>query len=287
MTSKKTDIWMPLYIADYLSSTNRLTTEQHGAYLLLIMDYWKNGRLPDDDSVLSSVTRLSIDRWIVLRGVLEGFFKVSHGEWIHERIEKELENSGEMKLSKIKKSIAGNYVRHGSIDPRVESDSLLKSWFYDEFLKNLSNNKPSNDKNNSSPKESLKESPKAPSSPSPSHLSKDNINTKAIALPPEGVDVVVWDDFQKLRKTKKAPLTKTAIDRIEREGNKAGLNLNDTLVICCSRGWAGFEASWLDKKGDAQESFRERDQRLASERYQQAAGLSPKIIDIIPMELLA
>ena len=112
-------------------------------------------------------------------------------------------------------------------------------------------------------------------------------NTKAIALPPEGVDVVVWDDFQKLRKTKKAPLTKTAIDRIEREGNKAGLNLNDTLVICCSRGWAGFEASWLDKKAVVQESFRERDQRLASERYQQAAGLSPKIIDIIPMELLA
>ena len=90
---------MPLYVADYLSSTTRLTTEQHGAYLLLIIDYWKNGRLPDDDSILASITRLTGDAWAKHRGVLEGFFEVSNGEWIHSRIEKEIEKEKEDKLA--------------------------------------------------------------------------------------------------------------------------------------------------------------------------------------------
>jgi uncharacterized protein YdaU (DUF1376 family) len=44
------DTWMPFYVGDYLSATGRLTTEQHGAYLLILLDYWKNGPPPNDDA---------------------------------------------------------------------------------------------------------------------------------------------------------------------------------------------------------------------------------------------
>jgi uncharacterized protein YdaU (DUF1376 family) len=86
----KIDIWMPLYIADYLADTSRLTTEQHGAYLLLLIDYWRNGPLPDDDVVLAQITRMSVDAWSNTRSTLQAFFKLQSGKWTHGRVEAEL-----------------------------------------------------------------------------------------------------------------------------------------------------------------------------------------------------
>lgn len=62
---------------------------------------------------------------------------------------------------------------------------------------------------------------------------------------PDGVSIQVWDDFLKLRKTKKAPLTQTALDGIEREAKKASMTLNDALATCCARGWQSFKADWI------------------------------------------
>jgi uncharacterized protein YdaU (DUF1376 family) len=86
----KVDIWMPLYIADYLADTSRLTTEQHGAYLLLLIDYWRNGPLPDDDTVLAQITRMSSDAWKNARSTLQAFFKQESSKWVHGRVEAEL-----------------------------------------------------------------------------------------------------------------------------------------------------------------------------------------------------
>jgi len=89
MTSK-VDLWMPIYIGDYLSATSRLSTEQHGAYLLLIMDYWKNGALPNDDQVLAQITRMTPPAWGNARSILQAFFSIKNNLWIHARVEKEI-----------------------------------------------------------------------------------------------------------------------------------------------------------------------------------------------------
>ena len=79
--------WMPFYPADYLGDTRRLTTAQHGAYLLLIMEYWVSEGLPDDDAQLSRIVGMSSAEWRKTRPIVQSFFQ---NGWKHERIDFEL-----------------------------------------------------------------------------------------------------------------------------------------------------------------------------------------------------
>jgi uncharacterized protein YdaU (DUF1376 family) len=64
---------------------------------------------------------------------------------------------------------------------------------------------------------------------------------------PEGVEDLVWKDFKKLRALKKAAITETAMKGLKREADKANKTLNEALIICVERGWAGFKAEWVLK----------------------------------------
>lgn len=61
----------------------------------------------------------------------------------------------------------------------------------------------------------------------------------------KGVNEQVAKDFIAVRKSHKAPLTMTALGRIEREAGKAGLTLEQAVCLCAEKGWRGFEAEWL------------------------------------------
>lgn len=102
---------MPLYIADYLADTSRLTTEQHGAYLLLLIDYWRNGSLPDNDAILAQITRLSPDAWSNARSILQAYFKHDDGRWVHGRVESELAKAKESRDKAKTRAIAGAKAR--------------------------------------------------------------------------------------------------------------------------------------------------------------------------------
>lgn len=85
--TKKTDLWMPLYIGDYLADTGHLTTTQHGAYLLLLMHYWRKRALPDNDKQLAAIAKLPLRIWLDTRETIQAFFVDG---WKHERVETEL-----------------------------------------------------------------------------------------------------------------------------------------------------------------------------------------------------
>jgi uncharacterized protein YdaU (DUF1376 family) len=101
------DTWMPFFVGDYLSATTRLTTEQHGAYVLLLLDYWKNGPPPNDDAVLAQIVRMSPTAWRKSKAILIAFFEVRDGQLIHKRVEKERARAAEITEERSKAGKAG------------------------------------------------------------------------------------------------------------------------------------------------------------------------------------
>jgi uncharacterized protein YdaU (DUF1376 family) len=98
---------MPVFIGDYLADTMHLSTEQHGAYLLLLFHLWRRGSLHDDDGALAQITGLTSTAWSQARPVLAEFFQIHDGLWRHGRVERErtrvtakqLSNSKQAKLA--------------------------------------------------------------------------------------------------------------------------------------------------------------------------------------------
>lgn len=125
----KVDLWMPLYIGDYLSATSRLTTEQHGAYLLLIMDYWKNGPLPKDDAVLAQITRLSADAWSNARSTVLAFFEHGAKHYTHKRIDAEMAAARvqkDKKVAKAKVAAAKRWANHAPSNAPSNTQAMLE-----------------------------------------------------------------------------------------------------------------------------------------------------------------
>lgn len=85
--------WMPLYIADYLRDTRRLSLAEHGAYLLLIMEYWTSGSLPNDDRQLARIVGSTPGQWSKIKPAMKAFFQDG---WKHKRIDGELARAAEI-----------------------------------------------------------------------------------------------------------------------------------------------------------------------------------------------
>lgn len=68
---------LTLWTDAYLSDTRHLSTLEHGAYLLLLMEAWRrpNCDLPDDDKILSRLAGLSLPEWGEVKDAVMAFWK--------------------------------------------------------------------------------------------------------------------------------------------------------------------------------------------------------------------
>jgi len=83
--------YIQLYVADYLADTAHLTTEESGAYLLLIFNYWQRGKaLNNSNDRLATICRLAPESWAKAKVVLAEFFDIDGDTWLHQRIEADL-----------------------------------------------------------------------------------------------------------------------------------------------------------------------------------------------------
>lgn len=69
---------------------------------------------------------------------------------------------------------------------------------------------------------------------------------------PDGFPAQLKSDFEKLRKAKRAPITKSALDGISKQAAIANITLEAAIQICCERGWQSFNADWLQNSQGAQ-----------------------------------
>lgn len=197
----------PFHIGDYISHTAHLTNEEDLAYRRLIDLYYLTEKpLINDIPILARRTKSKQE---AVLAVLGEFFELDEGKvaWTNKRATEE--------LSRYKAMAEGG--RKGAAKRwNKEIPTLLPS---------------------DSP-------PKHPPMPTKNHepRTKNQINTKT----PEGVNDSVFQDFLKLRKSHKAPLTETALKGLAKEAAKAKMTLEAVMELCCQRGWRGFKADWVE-----------------------------------------
>ena len=130
--------YMPLYASDYLGDTGHLSTEEHGAYLLILMQMWNaGGSLPSDPAKLARVARCSTKKWLAMADTILAFFHIDGDRITNDRLTKERQKveaktevrraagamGGTAKAQKTKKQRVANAVAKPCHSPEPDTNS--------------------------------------------------------------------------------------------------------------------------------------------------------------------
>ncbi len=220
--------YIQLYTADYLSDTAHLSTIEHGAYLLLIFNYWQRGesfKAKDEQTLnkrLASVARLSENEWEnVKENVLE-YFEIAitnNGVALtHKRLDTDLN-------AVIEKSNKASQAGKASAASRGNKRST-------DVKQTLNHTDTDTDTDTEKPKNKTS----AQRFDAQAHL-------EGLGVPPNIARL--WRD---IRKNKRAIVTEEAIKRIAEQAMSINMSLADALKECVDHNWAGFKPEWLENR---------------------------------------
>ena len=222
--------YYPFHIGDYVSATRHLSWTEDAAYRRLLDTYYTSEKpLPVE---LRAVCRLVLattdEQREAVQVVLEEFFELTDAGWVNRRADTEIlamQEKQERQRERANKRWHNQAHEPGSAPamPRHEASDATASKTYASAMP-----------------------------PTPTPINKEPIpggmgsapRKRATAARPDDVADPVWQDFQRLRAQKRAPLTDTALAGLRREAAKAGVGLEAALAYCCEQGWQGFNAGW-------------------------------------------
>ena len=203
-------------IGDYRRDTSHLSLVEHGIYRQLMDSYYldETPLCADLAKLMRSHSVRTAEEQQSLKNVLADFFELTENGYIHKRCDE----------------VIAEY--HGKSDKARAS--AMARW----------SNKHKGSNANALPTQTER-NPNGMLTNNHKPITNNHINT------PDGVTESVWNDYLKIRKAAKKPITETALKGLIREATKANKTLNEALVICCERSWLGFKAEWL--KSDVQQ----------------------------------
>lgn len=216
-------------IGDYRRDTAHLSLLEHGVYRQLIdMYYLSETPIPKEtQQVFRRLSARTQEEQIAVEIILNEFFLLTDDGWAHKRCDAEID---------LYRKKANNSRENGKKGGRP------KSTLEPEKTQQVISGYPTKKLNEPEPNNALTNKP--------INQDKEKIIKKESSQisRPEQVDEQIWNDFLVLRKQKKAPVTQTAINGIERESIKAGITLSEAIELCCQNGWQGFQSEWLHKQ---------------------------------------
>lgn len=136
--------FMQLYVSDFVGDTLDLSTEEVGAYMLLLMAMWNaGGELKNDAAKLARIARVPAADWPPIWSDLAPYFDIEGAKITHGRMAKEIEKFAKKSVARsdagkrgaaaksLKKhnqtqAIAGGLLKH-SPETRIKKGALTLS----------------------------------------------------------------------------------------------------------------------------------------------------------------